>query len=86
MSDAINKIEDFIEHIKRLHSDILTSVQNQGMWQAYIPQHHTHTHTHTQYSTLARKFHDVMSEYNQVQEEYRDKSKDRITRQLKYSE
>ena len=27
-----------------------------------------------------------MSEYNQVQEEYRDKSKDRITRQLKYSE
>ena len=39
-----------------------------------------------QHSTLARKFHDVMSEYNQVQEEYRDKSKDRITRQLKYSE
>ena len=41
---------------------------------------------HTQHSTLARRFHEVMSEYNQVQEEYRDKSKDRITRQLKYSE
>lgn len=39
----------------------------------------------TQHSTLARKFHEVMSDYNQVQEEYRDKSKDRITRQLKYS-
>lgn len=39
----------------------------------------------TQHSTLARKFHEVMSDYNLVQEEYRDKTKDRITRQLKYS-
>lgn len=38
-----------------------------------------------QYATLSRKFHDVMSEYNQVQEDYRDKCKERIQRQLKYT-
>ena len=39
-----------------------------------------------QFTTLSRKFRDVMSEYSQVQSEYRDKCKDRIQRQLKYSE
>lgn len=38
-----------------------------------------------QYSTLSRKFTEVMADYNQVQEEYREKCKDRITRQLKYT-
>lgn len=38
-----------------------------------------------QYSTLSRKFHDVMAEYNSVQEEYRERCKERIQRQLKYS-
>lgn len=38
-----------------------------------------------QYATLSRKFRDVMGDYNQVQEDYRDKSKDRIQRQLKYT-
>ena len=40
----------------------------------------------SQYSTLSRKFTEVMAEYNTVQEEYREKCKDRITRQLKYSQ
>ena len=31
LSNAINQIEELIEHIKQLHSDILTSVQNQGI-------------------------------------------------------
>ena len=38
-----------------------------------------------QYSTLSRKFHDVMAEYNSVQEEYRERCKERIQRPLKYS-
>ena len=38
-----------------------------------------------QYNTLSRRFRDLMAEYNQVQEEYREKCKDRIQRQLKYS-
>ena len=32
LSNAINRIEELIEHIKQLHSDILTSVQNQGVY------------------------------------------------------
>ncbi len=44
------------------------------------------THTHTQYSALSRRFRDVMEEYNQMQEEYREKSKVRIEKQLKYSQ
>ncbi|KAL5477358.1 hypothetical protein EMCRGX_G024148 [Ephydatia muelleri] len=38
-----------------------------------------------QYTTLARKFRDVMGEYNNIQEEYREKCKERIQRQLKYT-
>ncbi len=38
-----------------------------------------------QYTTLSRKFHEVMSEYNGELDEYRDKNKDRIKRQLGYS-
>jgi len=38
-----------------------------------------------QYNTLSRRFRDLMAEYNQVQEEYREKCKERIQRQLKYS-
>ena len=37
-----------------------------------------------QYTALIRRFRDVMEEYNQVQDEYRERSKDRIHRQLKY--
>ena len=37
-----------------------------------------------QYTALIRRFRDVMEEYNQMQDEYRDKSKERIQRQLKY--
>jgi t-SNARE complex subunit (syntaxin) len=117
LSDAINKIEDLIEHLKQLHNDILTSVQNQsaknesnkimdsikslsrkvqaglknmkqdieGVAQGPERNSAEFRIKKAQHSTLARKFHDVMSEYNQVQEEYRDKSKDRITRQLKYT-
>lgn len=39
----------------------------------------------SQYTTLIRRFRDVMEEYNQMQDDYRDKSKDRIQRQLKYA-
>jgi t-SNARE complex subunit (syntaxin) len=117
LSNAINEIEELIEHMKQLHNDILTSVQNQGaktesneamesikklsrrvqaglkrMKQEIEGVHQGPERNSAefrikkaQHSTLARKFHDVMSEYNQVQEEYRDKSKDRITRQLKYT-
>ena len=38
-----------------------------------------------QYTSLARKFRDVMGEYNNIQEEYREKCKERIQRQLKYT-
>jgi t-SNARE complex subunit (syntaxin) len=38
-----------------------------------------------QYTALIRRFRDVMEEYNQVQDEYRDRSKERIQRQLKYA-
>ena len=36
-----------------------------------------------QYSTLARRFRDVMMKFNQEEEEYREKNKDKIQRQLK---
>ena len=39
-----------------------------------------------QYSTLSRKFHDVMSEYNDAQEAYRERCKDRIQTHLNYGE
>ena len=39
-----------------------------------------------QYSTLIRKFKDVMEEYNNVQEKYREKNKERIQKQLQYGE
>ena len=39
-----------------------------------------------QYSTLTRKFKDVMEEYNSVQEKYREKNKERIQKQLQYGE
>ncbi len=45
---------------------------------------HTHTHALQQYSTLSRRFKDVMEDYNGVQENYRDKNKDRIQKQLQY--
>jgi t-SNARE complex subunit (syntaxin) len=38
-----------------------------------------------QYTAIIRRFRDVMEEYNQMQDEYRDRSKDRIQRQLKYA-
>ena len=38
-----------------------------------------------QYTTLSRRFRDLMGEYNQIQEDYREKCKERIQRQLKYS-
>ena len=41
-------------------------------------------HTRTQYTTLSRRFKDVMEDYNGVQENYRDKNKDRIQKQLQY--
>ena len=44
------------------------------------------TQTHTQYSTLIRKFKDIMEEYNNVQEMYREKNKERIQKQLQYGE
>ncbi len=34
--------------------------------------------------TLSRRFKDVMEDYNGVQENYRDKNKDRIQKQLQY--
>ena len=39
-----------------------------------------------QYTVLARKFRDIMSQYNIIQEDYRDRCKERIKRQLKISE
>jgi t-SNARE complex subunit (syntaxin) len=36
-----------------------------------------------QYATLSRKFRDVMLEFNKIQEDYRDKNKEKIQRQLK---
>ncbi|CAG2107020.1 unnamed protein product, partial [Medioppia subpectinata] len=39
-----------------------------------------------QHSMLLQKFIDVMNEYNRIQLEYREKCKDRITRQLLISE
>ena len=42
--------------------------------------------THTQYSTLTRKFKDIMEEYNNIQETYREKNKERIQKQLQYGE
>jgi syntaxin 1A/syntaxin 1B/2/3 len=36
-----------------------------------------------QYSTLSRRFRDVMLSYNQIEEEYRDKNKEKILRQIK---
>ena len=39
-----------------------------------------------QHSTLSRKLKDVMEGYNQAQLEHRDKCKERIQKQLKYSE
>ena len=44
------------------------------------------SHVHSQYSTLIRKFKDVMEEYNNVQEKYREKNKERIQKQLQYGE
>ncbi|XP_064392686.1 syntaxin-1A-like [Halichondria panicea] len=38
-----------------------------------------------QYTTLSRRFKDVMEDYNGVQENYRDKNKDRIQKQLQYA-
>ncbi|CAG2100795.1 unnamed protein product, partial [Medioppia subpectinata] len=38
------------------------------------------------HSMLLQKFIDVMNEYNRIQLEYREKCKDRITRQLLISE
>ena len=38
-----------------------------------------------QYTALIRRFREVMEEYNQFQDEYRDRSKECIQRQLKYA-
>lgn len=41
------------------------------------------SHSLAQYTTLSRRFHDVMESYNSIQEDYRDKNKERIQRQLR---
>ncbi|CAI8048952.1 Syntaxin-1B [Geodia barretti] len=112
LADTIKKIEEFIEHLRKLYENVLPSQSQvlaesrQTMEQikslalkvqadlkkkkqeinsvAQTPERHSAESRikEAQHSTLARKFHDVMSEYNQVQEEYRDKTKHRITRQL----
>lgn len=43
------------------------------------------THTHTQYSTISRKFQEVMIDYNKEEEAYRERNKQMIQRQVQLS-
>lgn len=41
--------------------------------------------THTQYSTISRKFQEVMIDYNKEEEAYRERNKQMIQRQVQLS-
>uniref|UniRef100_A0A6I8NG78 Syntaxin 2 n=1 Tax=Ornithorhynchus anatinus TaxID=9258 RepID=A0A6I8NG78_ORNAN len=85
----IAKIAQNVEEVKKTHSIILSAPNPDGTIEQSFDQDENANRTSvdlrirkTQHSVLSRKFVDVMTEYNETQTLFRERSKGRIQRQL----
>ncbi|XP_051693595.1 syntaxin-2 isoform X4 [Oryctolagus cuniculus] len=87
--NSIAKIAQDVEAVKKDHSIILSAPNPEGTIEQSFDQDESGNRTsvdlrirRTQHSVLSRKFVEVMTEYNEAQTLFRERSKGRIQRQL----
>ncbi|XP_055003614.1 syntaxin-2 isoform X2 [Sorex araneus] len=86
---GIARISQHVEDVKKNHSIILSAPNPEGTVEQSLQQDESAGRTsaalriqRTQHSVLSRKFVEVMTEYNEAQTQFRERSKGRILRQL----
>ncbi|XP_047683103.1 syntaxin-2 isoform X3 [Prionailurus viverrinus] len=86
---SIAKIAQYVEEVKKNHSIILSAPNPEGTIEQSFDQDESGDRTsvdlrirRTQHSVLSRKFVEVMTDYNEAQTLFRERSKGRIQRQL----
>ncbi|XP_060738031.1 syntaxin-2 isoform X4 [Tachysurus vachellii] len=85
----IDKISSQVNEVKKKHSMILSAPNPDETMQQNLPAEEQANHAsvderiqRTQYTVMSRKFVEVMTEYNDEQVSFRERSKCRIQRQL----